>query len=74
MTLEALYKLYKKLSTRLCCLPTVVEGALVVKNITAAEASALTAEEGMFIYVTDTDGTFISVGFWGYEGGSWTKL
>jgi len=38
-----------------------------------AEASALTPSNGYFIYVTDTNLTFTSVGFWGYESGSWVK-
>ena len=43
-------------------------------NYTAIQASALTAEDGYLIYVTSTDATFTSVGFWGYENGVWVKL
>jgi len=43
-------------------------------NITAAQASAITPSNGDFVYVSTTDGTFTSVGFWGYEAGSWVKL
>ena len=50
------------------------QGVYVVDGITSTEASALTATEGMFIFVTDTNGTFTSIGFWGYENGSWNKL
>jgi hypothetical protein len=43
-------------------------------GMTSAQASALTAEDSMVVYVTDTNGTFISVGFWGRENGAWIKL
>lgn len=44
------------------------------EQYTATEASALTPSNGDLIYVTSTDATFTSVGFWGYENGSWSKL
>lgn len=44
------------------------------EQYTATEASALTPSDGDLIYVTSTDATFTSVGFWGYENGSWVKL
>lgn len=40
-------------------------------NLSATDASALTPVNGMFIYVTSTNGTFTTVGFWGYENGAW---
>ncbi|MBC3756851.1 hypothetical protein H7U19_00440 [Hyunsoonleella sp. SJ7] len=43
-------------------------------RFTAAQASALTAVNGDFIYVTSTNATFTTIGFWGYEGGAWVKL
>lgn len=43
-------------------------------TMTATEASALTPSNGWMVYVTDTDLTFLTVGFWGYENGSWVKL
>lgn len=43
-------------------------------GITAANASAMTPENGMTAYLIDTDATFTSVGFWGYENGSWKKF
>jgi len=43
-------------------------------TMTATEASALNPSNGWMIYVTDTDLTFLTVGFWGYENGSWVKL
>jgi hypothetical protein len=42
--------------------------------MTATQASALTAEDGGLIYVSDTNGTFTSIGFWGRENGVWVKL
>jgi len=43
-------------------------------RMTATQASAITAVDGLMLYVTDTNGTFTSIGFWGYENGSWVKL
>jgi len=40
----------------------------------ATNASALTAQDGWIIYVTSTNGTFTSIGFWGRENGTWVKL
>lgn len=48
--------------------------AFLIMRMTAAQAGAITAVNGMMLYVTSTDATFTSVGFWGYEGGAWTKL
>lgn len=42
--------------------------------MTAAQASLITAANGLMLYVTTVDLTFTSVGFWGFENGSWTKL
>lgn len=47
---------------------------MLAPNLTAVQASALTAVNSMLIYVTSTDATFTSVGFWGYENGAWVKL
>jgi len=43
-------------------------------RMTAAQAVAITAINGLMLYVTDTDATFTSIGFWGYEAGTWIKL
>ena len=43
-------------------------------KLTAEDASLLIAEDGDFIYITSTNATFTSVGFWGYENGAWVKL
>jgi len=53
---------------------TLAKGGMVLPKLTATEASALTAETGLIVFVTSTNGTFTSVGFWGYDGTAWTKL
>ncbi len=50
------------------------EGSFKLINLTATLASAITPSNGMLIYVSTTDATFTSVGFWGYEAGAWVKL
>lgn len=42
--------------------------------ITATAASAITPGEAMIVFVSDTNGTFTSIGFWGYQNGSWQKM
>lgn len=42
--------------------------------MTAIQGSALTPTDGMLIYVTSTNGTFTSIGFWGRVSGAWTQL
>ena len=48
--------------------------AMLLTRLTAAQAGTITGVNGMILYVTSTDVTFTSIGFWGYEGGSWVKL
>lgn len=44
-------------------------------RMTATQASAIASlEEGLLVYVTDTNGTFTAKGWWGYDGSSWQKL
>jgi len=43
-------------------------------RMTATQASAITATDGLQLYVTNTNATFTSVGFWGYVNGAWTQL
>lgn len=44
-------------------------------RMTAAQASAISSPaEGLLVYVTDTNGTFTSKGWWGYNGAAWEKL
>ena len=42
--------------------------------MTATQASAITPVAGLMLYVTNTNGTFTSIGFWGYENATWVKL
>ena len=48
--------------------------AINLSPITATAASAITAAEGDMVFVSDTNGTFTSIGFWGYQNGTWTKM
>jgi len=50
------------------------QGVFKSATFTGAEAVAITAADGMFIYVTSTSGVFTAVGFWGRENGTWIKL
>lgn len=44
-------------------------------RMTAAQGSAISSPaEGLLIYVTDTDATFTSKGWWGWSGAGWEKL
>lgn len=47
---------------------------VLLPRMTATEASAVTGVDGLILYVTSTNGTFTSVGFWGYENSTWVKL
>jgi hypothetical protein len=49
-------------------------GPLLLVPMTAAAASALTPTNGYMVYVSSTNVTFTSVGFWGYQSGAWVKL
>jgi hypothetical protein len=52
----------------------VVTGTFMAPRYTAIDASALTVTDATLIYVTSTNGTFTSVGFWGVENSIWVKL
>lgn len=44
-------------------------------RMTATQASAIASpSEGLMLYVTNTNGTFTSKGWWGYNGTTWEKL
>ncbi len=44
-------------------------------RMTATQGSAISSPaEGLLIYVTDTNGTFTSKGWWGWSGAAWEKL
>lgn len=53
---------------------TSTDKAVLLPRMGATPASAITAADGMILYVTGTNATFTSVGFWGYENGAWVKL
>jgi hypothetical protein len=46
-------------------------GYLKVRPMTVTEAGALTPAEGMLIFVSNTNGTFGTIGFYGYQNGAW---
>ena len=44
-------------------------------RMTATQGSAISSPaEGLLIYVTNTNGTFTSKGWWGWSGAAWEKL
>lgn len=44
-------------------------------RMTATQASAIASPaEGLLVYVTNTNGTFTSKGWWGWSGAAWEKL
>lgn len=54
---------------------TVVTAApFLTAQYTATAASALTPADGWIIYVTSTNATFTSIGYWGREAGVWKKF
>ncbi len=55
----------------LIVLTSTTKAALEITPMTAAQASAITPANGMGLYVSTTDATFLTVGFWKYEAGAW---
>jgi len=48
---------------------------LLISPMTATQASAIgSPANGLIVYVSNTNGTFTSIGFWGRQAGSWVKL
>ena len=44
-------------------------------RMTATQGSAISSPaEGLIIYVTDTNGTFTTKGWWGYNGATWQQF
>lgn len=44
-------------------------------RMTATQASAISSPaEGLLVYVTNTNGTFLAKGWWGWDGAAWQKL
>lgn len=50
------------------------DGSWQIRPITATAASAITPAEGMFVFVSNTNGTFTSIGPWCYYNGAWNAL
>lgn len=50
-----------------------VTGQLILDSYTGVEASAITPQVGMMIYVTSTNGVFNQTGFWAYDS-AWVRL
>lgn len=42
--------------------------------MTVSQAGAITVQEGLVLFVSDTDGTFPTIGLYCYENGAWNKL
>lgn len=48
---------------------------VLIPRMTSTQASAITSPaEGLLLYVTNTNATFTSKGWWGYNGSAWEKL
>jgi len=47
------------------------DGSAQMTPMTATAASAITPAEGMMLFVSSTNGTFTSIGFWGFQNGAW---
>lgn len=47
------------------------DGSVQWRPITATAASAITPAEGMIVFVSNTNGTFTTIGFWGYQNSAW---
>ena len=44
-------------------------------RMTSTQATAISSPaEGLLVYVTDTNGTFTTKGWWGYNGAAWQQL
>lgn len=50
------------------------DGSVKLRPITATAASAITPAEGMLVFVSNTDATFVSIGIWCYQNGAWKAL
>jgi hypothetical protein len=50
------------------------QGYILITPITATAASAITPAEGMLVFVSDTNGTFVSIGIWCYQNAAWKAL
>jgi hypothetical protein len=50
------------------------DGSVKLRPITATAASAITPAEGMIVMVSNTNGTFTSIGLWSYQNAAWHAL
>jgi hypothetical protein len=54
---------------------TTTKGSIPAPVMTSTQASAISSPaQGLMVFVTNTNGTFTSAGWWGYDGTSWDKL
>lgn len=53
---------------------TSTTAAFRVTPMTAAQASLIASAEALMLFVSTTDATFTSVGYWAFEDGAWSKL
>ena len=50
-------------------------GGLSIPTMTSTQASVIASpKKSLMIYVTDTNGTFTSAGWWGYNGTVWKLI
>jgi len=48
---------------------------ILIPRMTGAQASTITSPAtGLTVYITTTNGTFTSIGYWYYNASAWTKL
>ncbi len=52
----------------------VANGTFIAPRFAAGAALLFALIDGTIIYVTTTNVTFTSIGFWGVENGAWVKL
>lgn len=49
-------------------------GYVKFRPMTVTEAGAIATAEGLMVFVSNTDGTFTSIGLWIYQNGAWKAL
>lgn len=64
----------KKESVAVTGPPQAAAAVFRLVQMTSAQASAITPSDGLMVYVTDTNATFTTIGFWGRQSGAWVKL
>jgi hypothetical protein len=54
---------------------TSTDKGFLLPRMTATQASAIDSPaQGLMLFVTDTNGTFTGIGWWGFNGTSWTQF